>query len=111
MEGELKAAWHQLRRYAEDVILTHENAQHEVTSLQEKIDARGEVFGINNAVGQTLGMCYAAVREKESSCYSESLEAYQRYPNGMRSMASSGQLAEQLSGEFIKMLEAEARKK
>jgi hypothetical protein len=91
---ELRVDWAGLRRSAEGVGTAYEQAAAEARAFQERMAAYGAPWGVNNAVSQTIGLCYGSARDLHATCHADNIDAYSGYPEGMRAMADNGRLAE-----------------
>jgi methylthioribose-1-phosphate isomerase len=100
-EWDVDVDWAQMQSSADGIERAHGNAQEESQAFQAQMASHGEPWGINNAVGQAIGMCYTAVSAVFTECNQDNLGAYGGYPAGIREMVTTGRATEQANTDDV----------
>ncbi|WP_326825095.1 hypothetical protein [Streptosporangium sp. NBC_01756] len=101
MGAELEVDYAQLRRSGEGITDTHARAQAETLAFLEGVVSYGQPWGVNNAVGEAIGMCYGSAYEAIKDCVQSNLDEYRAYAGGLQAMTATYRSGEKLSGEHV----------
>ncbi|MFI7644123.1 hypothetical protein [Nonomuraea sp. NPDC049400] len=101
MEAETVLDHAQFGRSAEGLANTHQQASARVQAFLEDVKSYGRPWGMNNALGQTIGMCYEATLGLIKECLRGNLDDYHGYPKGLRYMTAQYRSAEAASAAAI----------
>ncbi|WP_433242253.1 hypothetical protein ACQPYK_37740 [Streptosporangium sp. CA-135522] len=99
MSAEVEIDYRQLRRSAEGIASAHARTQAGLQTFLEEMASYGQPWGTNNAVGQTIGMCYGGVHDMISDCARSNLDEYRAYQSGLRATVATYRACDQRSGE------------
>ncbi|WP_329084739.1 MULTISPECIES: hypothetical protein [unclassified Streptosporangium] len=94
MEDELELDYAQCRRSGEGLANTHAQASAQIQTFFEEVKSYGQPWGMNNAVGQAIGMCYDMAFGLINDCFQSNLDDYTGYPEGLQFMTADYRSAE-----------------
>jgi hypothetical protein len=106
MADDVNVDWAQMQASRDGIATAYGNARQESQAFHTDAGhtAEGEPWGINNAVGQAIGMCYGAVSAIFMDCHEQNLDAYAGYPQGIDQMVLAGNAAEQANADGVNSL-------
>lgn len=101
MEAGVELDYTQYGRSGAGLTHTHAQASAQVQAFLEEVKSYGQPWGMNNAVGQTIGMCYEMALELIKECLQSNLEDYSGYPADLRTMAANHRSGEAQSAALF----------
>jgi hypothetical protein len=103
MADDVNVDWTQMQASRDGIATAYGKVQQESQDFHASTGqaAEGEPWGINNAVGQAIGMCYGAVSAIFADCHQQNLAAYAGYPQGIDQMVLAGDATEQANTDGV----------
>jgi hypothetical protein len=106
MAEDVDVDWAQMQASRDGIAKAYGNAQQESQTFHADTGhaAESEPWGMNNAVGQAIGMCYGAVSAIFVECHQQNLAAYAGYPQGIDQMVLAGNATEEANTDGVNSL-------
>ncbi|MEO3791015.1 hypothetical protein ABGB14_12410 [Nonomuraea sp. B10E15] len=101
MEAEVDLDHAQFGRSTEGLVNVGQQASALAQAFVEDVKSYGQPWGTNNALGQTIGMCYETALGLIEECTRSNLDDYHGYPQGLQFMTAQYQSAEAESASAI----------